>query len=67
MSLCNYYLEVAEVDHKVRLGGERLTLKNILESNREYFDKPPPKITSVGSDAKTVKGKKVDVVTAIVY
>ncbi len=67
MSLCKYYLEVAEVDHKVRLGGKRPTLKNILESNREYFDKPPPKITSVGSDAKTVKGKKVDVVTAIVY
>ena len=65
--LYQHYIKHAELDRQVLFGGENVSLGKILKDNKEYFDKLPTSLLSVGSDAKTVKSEKIEVKTAIMY
>ena len=67
MELLKLYKERAELDRVITFGGEEITLGKLLDDHAEYFNKLPSNIFSVGSDAKTVKGEKVGIKTAVCY
>ncbi len=65
--LYQHYIDNAELDRQVMFGGENVTLEKILKDDKEYFNKLPTSLLSVGSDAKTVKSEKIEVKTGIMY
>jgi len=67
MELFKLYKERAELDRVLTFGGEQITLGKLLDDHAEYFNKLPNSLFSVGSDAKTSKGEKLGITTAICY
>jgi len=65
--LYQHYINNAELDRRVMFGGENVTLEKILKDDKEYFNKLPTSLLSVGSDTKTVKSEKIEVKTGIMY
>lgn len=67
MELLKLYKEHAELDRVLPFGGKKITIGQLLDDHAEYFNKLPSNIFSVGIDAKTVKGEKLGITTAICY
>jgi|GEM_PF-1274794 len=67
MELLKLYKERAELDRPLLFQGEQITIGELLNRYPDYFNKLPTNIFTVDSDAKTTKGKKLGVTTAVLY
>ena len=67
MQLFKLYKQKADLNRVLTFDGKQITIGQLLDDHAEYFNKLPNNIFSVKSDAKTIKGEKLGITTAVLY